>query len=276
MTQIIKTQPGYRERERKYIPTKKGDLSAILRHVLNAQEEYVTADHPDFIPAGLPKSLRKQALTPREITEMRERIYFLDEHLKAIDAHIEIRQETKRKYPVKQTIKTGASGSKDNHTLDRMEFPARLQHFGVNLEAIDNKTAKSALKSTFKDVAFIPALRMVSQRTRLSYHPEGNKDIEIEMAFDLILWGQTIFGHTWHEPKIEIELVQGAKDDHTAQKILEREERRLLSSFPLTSVYHSNPYPGFASLQKKLSVKNAQKARKKWQSLKNRPFFKTP
>jgi len=273
MSQIIKIEPKYHERERKYVPTKKGKLSAILKHVLNAQNEFVTPNHPDFIPQDLPKKVAAHIITPREITVMRERVYYLDEELKAIKADIEIRQEAKSKYPVKQTIKTGMAASDDDHTLDRIEFPSKLHDFGPNLLAVDCRKTKGLLKKLFEHSTFIPALRMVSQRTRLTYHPDGDPNIQIEMAFDLLLWGQTAFGFKWQEPKIEIELVKGAEDDKQARHILDREESRLLASFPLESVLHSNPTPGFIDIQERLASPKRTNNAKKWQSLKGQPFF---
>lgn len=273
---ILKIEPSYHERERKYVTRKKGDLSAILKHVLNANDEFVTTDHPDFIPYGLPKKIRKGVLTPRQVTLVRERVYYMDTELKALFNDVEIRQEAKTKYPVKQTIKTGHKGSDSDHTLDRWEHPAKLTGFGPTLDAIEDPDVKSQLQSLFDAAVFIPALRMVSQRTRLSYHPEGNRDIEIEMAFDLILWGQTVFGYEWKEPKIELELVKGANDKSEAQKILDIEEARLLGSFPLKSVLHSNPTPGFKDLAKKLQGKGYKKNKKSFEDLSSKPFFWRP
>lgn len=273
---ILKIEPSYHERERKYVTRKKGDLSAILKHVLNANDEFVTTDHPDFLPAGLSKKIHKQILTPRQVTLVRERVYYLDTKLKALFNEVEIRQEAKAKYPVKQTIKTGHKGSDADHTLDRWEHPAKLSVFGPVLDAVDDRTVKAHLKTLFEDAAFVPALRMVSQRTRLSYHPEGNQDIAIEMAFDLILWGQTAFGYTWQEPKIELELVKGANDSAEAQKILDKEEARLLGSFPLKSVLHSNPTPGFEDIAKKLSGKGSKAYKEKFEKLNGKPFFWLP
>jgi hypothetical protein len=273
---ILKIEPSYHERERKYVARKKGNLSAILKHVRNANDEFVTYDHPDFIPDGIPKKVRKKILMPREITVVRERIYFLDTELKALFNEVEIRQEAKAKYPVKQTIKTGHKGSDSDHTLDRWEHPAKLRQFGPLIEAVDDAAVKKHLQEIFAEAAFVPALRMVSQRTRLSYHPEGNPDIAIEMAFDLILWGQTAFGFEWQEPKIEIELVKGASNAEEAQKILDKEEKRLLGSFPLKPVLHSNPTPGFEDIEKRLSGKNAKTNRQKFEKLQGKPFFWFP
>ncbi len=272
--QIIKVEEPYRERERKYVLKEGGNLRDILRHVLLCPDVFVTFDHPTFLPHKLPAHLTASVEVPREVTDLRERIYFVDAGLEILKHDIEIRQEAKIKYPVKQNIKTGHGGSASDHTLDRIEYPAKLNGFGPNLWAVGDEKFRKRLKTIFNDEPLKPAIRMVSQRTRIVYCPEGDPDIEIEMAFDTLLWGQTFTGFEWNEPKIEIELVKGAKNDTEAKTILDREEARLLALFPLTPVYHSNPTPGLLHIQKEME--QSADVRKRLKDLKSDKFWWIP
>lgn len=269
--QIIKVEAPYRERERKYTPVRDGELSEIMQHILRCQDQFVTMDHETFRPDNLPEHLARRMAIPREITQLRERVYFTDHKLVITEHDIEVRQESKIKYPVKQNIKVGHGASDDDHTLDRTEYPAKLRYYGANINAVDDPALKSKLQKLFNDKVLVPALRMISQRTRLVYFPEGNPDVEIEMAFDTVLWGQTFDGFTWEEPKIEIELVKGAQNEDEAKAILDAEEARLLSLFPLNPVYHSNPTPGMDHLKDALS--DSRKLRRKLKEVKPNGFW---
>jgi hypothetical protein len=269
--QIIKIEAPYRERERKYTPVRDGELAEIMQHVLRCQDIFVTMDHERFQPQNLPDHLTRRIAIPREITALRERVYYADPALSILDHDIEIRQEAKIKYPVKQNIKVGHGANASDPTLDRVEHSAKLRRYGANLDAVDDLTLKGKLHTLFNDTQLVPVIRMVSQRTRLIYFPEGNPDIEIEMAFDSVLWGQCFDGFTWEEPKIEIELVKGADNDEQAKAILDHEERRLLQVFPLNPVYHSNPTPGMEHLRERLG--SSKKVRRQIKSLKPRQFW---
>lgn len=272
--QIIKIEDAYRERERKYVPAGDKSIEDVMAHVLSCRDVFVTMDHPDFLPLHLPEHLTRKIQVPREITQMRERIYYVDPALDILKHDIEIRQEAKLKYPVKQNIKIGHGASKSDPTLDRIEYPAKLLTYGANLGAVEDEKLRKRLSNIFNE-PLKPAIRMVSQRTRIVYFPEGDANIEIEMAFDTLLWGQTVTGHEWDEPKIEIELVKGAASDADAKRILDREEQRLTTLFALSPVYYSNPTPGLRHMaeEMKQSAAAREAVRNKIKSLKSSQFW---
>jgi hypothetical protein len=291
---ILEIMPAHRERERKYIfipadedkrngPAavahyRKRKLLDLYEYVRANTDEFVTADHPDLSPY-LPPGLKETFDMPAERTSPRERIYFADAKLRCHRKQVEFRQELGKDYGVKQTVKRGGSATKEDPTLDRREFPAKLSAQGVNLDAVDGKDDREWLKKHFNEAALKPAFRMVSQRLRTSYHPDGNQDVEIELACDVILTGETFFGRVWHDPKLELEIKRPDNlTEAQAKKILDTEERRL-RKFGLIRQLESNGALGCEMLREDLAdpVKRkrfeALKPGDVWWTARNRPKF---
>lgn len=268
---ILGLEKPYIERERKFIPVvppaiagkgahdvaeyKRRQLQAIAQHVRQCPDIFVTADHPDLAPV-IPAALRACRFAAEdECTRPRERIYYVDAAMTAEERGVEFRQQTNRQGEVKQTIKIGRDfGQDDRATLNRHEMHARLRGPGVVLTATADKGARKWLTENFNEQALKPAFRMVSQRLRLPYFPAGDTDVMIELACDTILFGETIFGRCWQDPKLEIEILKGPADELACRRILEREEARLLSVFALAAQHESNAEMGYAQLRPDLET----------------------
>lgn len=262
--QIIEILPSYREHERKYLPqvpprSKQAEILRIVDHIRRSPDVFVTPDHPDLAPV-LPQGMKIRFRPAEELTRPRQRIYFADSDLKVRDLCAEFRQETDFAYGVKQTVKVGNGASSSDSTLSRAEEQAKLRWLGVNLKAVHDKRLKKWLERHFDQKNLKPAFRLVSQRIRIPYFPEGDTSVLIELSADFILCGETAFGRTWSDPKIEIELVKGADDDTGARKILKAEEKRLLSLFRLTPQLESNAVVGYSHLAGDLSIKAGRRA----------------
>ncbi len=144
--------------------------------------------------------------------------------------------------------------------MDRMEYPCALDEFGVCFDDIDDKNARRILRREFEGHVFKPVIAMVSQRTRLKYHPEGDTDILIEAAFDYPCWGFTMNGFIWKAPEMELELVAGPHDAASAHKVLEREAMRFEERFDLQRTLTSKPTPGFEALRPYLGTTEGKRA----------------
>lgn len=278
---IIETEKPYIERERKFVPVVPDDIARkgpeaiaayktrklllIADHVRLATDTFVTADHPDFAPV-IPGALNDvDFMAAFERTRPRERIYYIDAELSAQKRAVEFRQETHRNYGVKQTIKigrmTGSDTGKDGDTtLNRLEIHAKLTGPGVVLGAVDDERERRRLRRHFKEAALKPGFRLVSQRIRIPYHPEGDKNVMIELACDYILYGETMFGKCWHDPKLEIEIIKGPADEAACRKILEREEKRIMDEFDMVAQPESNADLGYQRLAPDLATKAGRQA----------------
>jgi hypothetical protein len=291
---IVEIMPAYRERERKYVFTapeeiacrgtdavaafRKRKLLALYEYVRANSDEFVTADHPALSPY-LPPGVSGVFDMPAERTRPRQRLYFTDAGLKAQRLQVEFRQELDKSYGVKQTIKRGAGATASDPTLDRRELPAKLSGQGMNLAAVDGRDDRNWLAREFKAAALKPAFRMISQRLRTSYHPDGNQDVLIELACDVVLVGETVFGRVWQDPKLEIEIKQPQNlGRREAQAILDREEARL-RRFGLERQLESNAVMGYEMLKPDLATPEGRRLFKrlrpgdKWWLPENRPGF---
>ena len=275
--QIIEILPANKERERKYVSSvprevsqkgeaaiakyKKQRLLEIYEYVRTNIDEFVTADHPAISPY-LPPGIKEVFDMPAERTRPRQRVYYADVDLKVQKQQAEFRQELKS-YGVKQTIKRGDEATDEDPTLDRDELPSKLSYGGINLRAADGKGNRKWLTDAFNQNDLKPGFRMVSQRLRTTYHPEGNQDVLIELACDVILIGETIFGRVWQDPKLEIEIKQPENlGKREAQRILDKEERRL-AKFGLRRQLESNAVMGYEMLKPDLKTDEGKEFYKK-------------
>lgn len=217
----------------------------IIRYVQNCKTIFVTPDHPDFAPR-MPAGIKALPMMPSETTYLRERPYFLDAdgYLREIDC--DVRQERKNGV-IKQTTKVGKGGTSHDSTMDRMEQASRILSFGFNVYAIGDRAVQRDILDNVRSL-IKPGLRMVSQRVRIPYHPEGNPHLLIELALEHLHFGETFTGFVWERPKIDLEIKRGPKKKALRHAILAREEERLLSLFPLTRQLQSSPTPGFEEI----------------------------
>lgn len=254
---ILEIEVPYVERERKYAPAAGACLEEVLEHVKASKDVFVTANDSRFLP-NLDAGLVARIQVPNEVTGLRQRIYFADSALTCFRAGIEIRQEMRHKHsfdhPIfKQVIKIGANKATAKHpTLERTEYPAKLASFGANLKAVGDKNVLKKLSTELNEAALRPVIQLLSQRTKLIYHPEGNPDVAVELAFDLFCHGATFDGYTWEGPQLEIELKKGAATRQEADAILAQEEKRFMEMFGLRRDLSSKPAPGLRYLMEQM------------------------
>lgn len=274
---VLDREKSYIERERKFVPVvpenviargsaavaayKSRKLLLVADHVRLSTDIFVTPDHPDLAPV-LPVALRALKFAPQaEHTKPRERIYYADAALKVRDLGVEFRQEAIRQ-GVRQTIKIARAidgKDQDDTTLNRLEMHAKLSGPGVALAGAADEKSRRWLGRHFKEAVLIPAFRMVSQRIRMPYYPEGNTDVMIELACDYILFGETMFGKCWQDPKLELEIIKGPADEAACRRILEREERRIMEEFDFVAQRESNAAIGYAALVPDLADRAGRK-----------------
>ena len=246
---IIEVKKPYLETERVLVA--EGDkgpdlIREIIRHVQNCQQEFVSPDHPDLAPQ-LPLEESFNYMTPIEITAPRERFYYLDREGVLRELKTEIRQEQKNGF-VKQTTKEGNGATPEDSTMDRMEQASKLKGFGFNVFAVGDSNLRGRLLDSLQSVPK-RVQRMISQRVRIPYHPDGNPNIVIEMALEPLHVGQTFTGFVWRRPKIDLEIKLGPKNKMDRHALLAHEENRLLGKFDLTKQLKSSPTPGFNAIQ---------------------------
>ncbi len=248
MREIVEAKKPVLESERVLNADNPKLIHDIIRHVENCKTSFVTPDDPRLAPL-LPRGMEVPYMMPTEVTAPRERYYFLDESGYLRQINCEVRQESKQGL-YKQTTKVGEGGNKYDSTMDRMEQASKILTFGFNAYAIADEHVRDDILRNLTSVPK-PSLRMISQRVRIPYHPEGNPDLLIEMALEPLHVGQTFTGYAWQSPKIDLEIKVGPPDSEKTLRhsILAREEERLLSIFPLTRQLRSSPTRGFEEIK---------------------------
>ena len=257
---IISIAAPFGELERKYTFADLRVMVAVYRHILKCRDEFVTLDHPDILD-DVPKELLSSVSTPIEITPLRKRLYFTDKKLLMPDRGVELRQEIKANSNIiRQVIKIDTEDAQqDGPTLNRMEYPAKLSALGPVMRAIRDKSVKRRLVHEFGRKKMRSPIRMISQRFRFPYHPEGDRSTIMEIAFDPILVGQCFDGFSWTKPIMELEIKDGPEGVAASEALLNREETRLMSRFEMVRHLHSNPSPGFAHLQEAIAEKKGRR-----------------
>lgn len=222
--------------------------------------EFVMSSPVHFTPAiervrvGIPPAMLNDFDTPLEITEPRIRLYFDDQNLSAYSQGIEIRQEPRPSGGIKQMVKIGGNANTDNPILDRMEYSANLARFGVTLSAIPHDPTRKRVKSAIKPKDLKPIICMISQRTRIKYHPAGDPLTTIELGFDVPCRGHALGGFTWSSPQLELELITGPTS------ALKAESDFLARTFNLTPNLTSKPFQGFEYLKQYLQTSEGKAA----------------
>ncbi|MGZ9109466.1 MAG: hypothetical protein ACXW4B_11680 [Micavibrio sp.] len=258
----IRLSAPFQERERKLNVSSAAQLERIHNHVIR-DPHYATLNDLRFVQDWL-QDLKLRV--PQEDSGLRYRLYYDDPKLTATKSGVEIRLEyrgdkTADGWPYKQVIKVGAAGSDDNHTLDRLEYPAKLRQGMPVLRAVRGDGAaflKAAFnKANLADIDLYPMIQIASQRWKLLYHPDGDPDTQIELATDLAR-ARTFTGFSWDLFQVEMEMKKGDP------AILGAEVTRLLSAFNGAGVNdlriekRSKPSPGFDVLAPLLAEKEAR------------------
>lgn len=264
---ILEMKKPYLESERVLYAENTRTIHEISRHVKACDKVFVTPDHPDLAPI-LPAGFGTKFKVPTDVTPPRERAYFQDRGFLMRDLQCEVRQEF-RIDGYKQTTKVGGNATKIDPTMDRMEQASKLLSFGFNVYAIGDKQVRDALLSQATSQGK-PVLRMISQRERIPYHPEGDPDILIEMALEPIHVGETFTGHRWLLPKIDLEIKIGPDKEGLRHSLLAFEQKRLCKIFPLKQQLFSSPTEGFEAIEAAMetdagrSAFDKLKTREKW------------
>lgn len=243
----ISVSDTFRERERKLNATSGAQLEQF-RQFIAKNPYYTTLEDPRFI---IPLMTGFKLRPPQEDTALRFRVYFDNCALNATRSGIEIRMEDRsvtgtEGWPYKQVIKIGQPGNSESHTLDRMEYSTKLKQSRPQLQTLKDESA-DYLKDIFNSrslakIQLYPLVCIASQRWKMLYHPDGNKDVQIELATD-IGRGQTIDGFTWDMFQVEIEMKKGDP------AWLGIEEAKFRDALPfLVPEFRSKPSPGFDRL----------------------------
>lgn len=229
-------------------------MREVAEHVRNCKTVFVSPDLLDSAPK-MPAGIDEEFDTPIQITVQRQRAYFLDIDGILRELNCEARQEPRPDGTIKQVVKVGKGGNLRDSTMDRLELAAKLLRFGFNIYAVGDKELRHQLMDNLQSPPK-PVERLVSQRIRLPYHPEGNPDVLIEMAIEPIHVGETFTGFVWSKPKLDLEIKKGppAEDRAARHAILETERSRVRSIFSLTDHFQSSPTPGFDVLTEELKM----------------------
>lgn len=263
---VIETEKPYIERERKLVPVVPPDVAArgeaaaaaykrrklllVADHVRLATDVYVTADHPDIAPV-VPAALGDVDFrAPFEEIAPREYIYFADADMDVKKFCTEFRQAAHPIHGIKQNIKIGRDVARrpDDITLNRLEMRAKVTGYGPVFAAVESEKERRWLRSHFDEASLKPVFRLGTQRIRIPYHPDGDVSVKIELACVHTLFGETIFGRTWSDPKLEIEIKKGPEDEAACRRILEREQQRIMDEFDLAPQFQSNAEVGYGHL----------------------------
>ncbi len=255
---IIKIEKPYLETERVLIGNDPAVMWDIVNHVIECKDIFVSASDDRLAPL-LPADMNAVFRPAMQITDPRERAYFLDADGVMREMKCEIRQEIKPGF-VKQTTKKGNGATAADSTMDRMEQASKLVGFGFNIFAVGDDKLRKELMERLTTMPR-PVQRMISQRVRIPYHPMGNPDVRIEMAVEPVHVGQTFTGFIWKQPKIDLEIKIGPSCKDARHALLAQEEERLLSIFPdLKPQLKSSPTPGFEVIRDEM-CKDAVRAR---------------
>ena len=261
--EIIQIYEPNKEYERKYIDASRDPDAArekfhiILDHMRDNPHIFEQTDDTGLIDR-LPPGVASLIESPKSITPLRQRLYFFDSGLEVAREAIEVRQELYKRYGVKQTIKTGNGAKEESPTLLRMEYQAKLTEPGVNFDAVGDQERSRWLANHFNPTSLHPALWVVSQREKMTYHPDGDRDIVIEIAFDKINFFTLFTGSCWEKPLMEIEIKKGPKGRENKEILLDREERRF-AEFGLIRDLKSNPAMAYPALDEILHSKRDRK-----------------
>lgn len=209
---------------------------AIIDRIVRGAAGYTTDADPRLLPP-LPVEMLSAALAvaPHETTPVRQRIYYDTQGCALKKAGIEVRMEYNPKnrlwcQTVKYEVDEGKCEAPEDDAVlvhHRMEQKASLNRPGFCLEAVQPRELHERIQATIGKSPVLPVLSLISQRTRLCYHPEGDRDIAIEIAVEPLHVGTTLSGVSWSDAKIELEIKKGPEEGPARDALLRREVERL-------------------------------------------------
>jgi hypothetical protein len=245
----------FREQECKLNAPTQDAIEQVWRSILSDPHYHAVETDESSRPAWL-SGLRLQM--PHEVTPLRMRVYCDKLNLRATREGVDIRLQysANGKSELMVKIPTKEAKAASGGAMDRMEYSSKLKQGpgGPDLTTLE-KACTQRLKGVFedsslKDVTLYPLLQILTQRSKMHYHPDGDPDTEIELSMD-IGRGQTCLGQEWPVFQIELEMVKGDPAR------LKAEAERLMRKFAfLSPETRSKPAPGFELLGPYLADKD--------------------
>ena len=235
----------------------KAYLDIVWSYVLQEGEHYVksnnnhtTAERPDNVDWD-----QEAADSPdpyQATTKFRYRYYFDTRLMSLFNAKAEVRLEPSGQ-EYKQVIKIGNGATEDSPMMGRAEHPARVSDFEPSLTAIKDtgscrdKTIAKLNTAVEGQGEIKPLVAIRSQRRKMEYHPGGDRNVTIEMAFDIGVM-KNVADSTWQIRQIELE-IKANKTDIPNSQILQEEISQLKGMFAKLEVNtESKPTPAFEDL----------------------------
>lgn len=262
------TSLGYQEDEVKLNAPDNKTLESVWWHIINDEQHFVPSYNTHVNPqlpedkglARLTSDKPRILMAPRSITKIRYRYYFDTRLRDLFRAKVEVRLEPKDG-AFKQVIKMGNGATIDNPMMGRPEYPARLKKFRPSLGAIEKKeddrqTTIDFLRSTVKKKGRLkPVVRIESQRLKLEYHPQGDRNVTIEVGIDKAV-GMNVAGFEWDVRQIELEVKENLTNKPNSD-ILEADMAILMAEYPsLVIETTSKPTLGFNNMaERKVGLK---------------------
>ena len=255
-------------------------LDATCPDTLKKVEDFIVAD-PYFellnlhrMAGDIPKDIALPhgflddcpAEYAHQVTPTRFRVYYDTPALDGFHRGVEIRiehpgpTEHGHKNPYKQVVKIGGPATSEDHTFHRLEISGRLAAAIPNTKAEsldDNEKLSSLLKKHIKTEKLRPLQLLVTTRTRIWCHPNGDPDTIVEFGIDRGQ-GITVDGYKYPIWQIEPELIRGSD-----AAVLNTVSERLMDRFEgaLAVNLTSKPTPGYNHLAHVLEQQSGMKAR---------------
>ncbi len=252
-------KPEILETEKVFLVDTREAALEILKSAQSCRREFITLDDPSLAPR-LPTGFDGAFRPPLEVTPPRQTIYFIDAEGKLREMGIETRQRIE-KGRIKQTTKRDKTSLAQSPALNRAEQHSYLCAPGFNVYALGEEVARKMVKKEIQSPPR-PALRIIAQRERMSYFPDGNPEWEIELAVEPIHLWQSFDGAYGSKHKIDLEIKRGPEDEAERLALLQCEEDRLLRRFErhLTPEMRSSAADGFDHI---LSVVRVDEGKRK-------------
>lgn len=176
---------------------------------------------------------------PHERRDIRERIYFLDADLAALDNGIEVRVERKSDGTIQQTIKLPTRNHQEDACLDRNEYKRRVPSLRPDFRNVSHEVVEKLLDvfgaaALHKGNGWKPALHLVAQRTKIAYHVPEAPQVKLELAIDAPMVPRLFFGQLAPITVVEFEVKDAPRKMTRGQLrgLLHREAEWLRAQHP--------------------------------------------
>lgn len=219
-------------------------LRVIFDHVARCDGHFKTLDKAPHVDQFDP-TLSACSRFPHEVTALRKRFYWAGRNLKGYLPTDKMKAEVRTERKIgkglwQQVLKIGKESV---GTLSRGEYKRLLDGFGTNLSIYPDKIKKSAY-DILGDDPLKPVIVIESKSTKVLFHPDGNKDLLLEIKFDKGR-GRTFDGFIHDIVEIEIEVKErGDLTDKQVEKALDKTEAVLMMHFAdcLEPIHHSKVF----------------------------------